>query len=332
MRAAVLIQPGVVVVERRPIPEPAPDEVLVRIGSVGICGSDCHYFEHGRIGPYVVEHPIVLGHEAGGEIVAVGSGVPQERVGQRVSVEPQRPCRACDQCKAGRYNLCPAMVFLATPPVDGAFAEYLLVPADFAHVVPPELGMDAAGLLEPLSVALWACAKAGITAGSAVLIAGAGPIGVITAQVARAMGATTVIVSDVSAGRLEWATRFGATAVDDPIADPERDQAVDAFIDASGVPTAVARGIRAVRPGGAVVLVGMGADELVMPVALIQNRELRLTGVFRYANTWPAAVALAASGRVRLDEMVTATRGLDEVADALRLARSPEHMKVVIRP
>jgi L-iditol 2-dehydrogenase len=314
------------------VPALAADEVLVRIVSVGVCGSDCHYFEHGRIGPYVVEAPLVLGHEASGVLAAVGADVPADRLGSRVAIEPQRPCRRCEQCKAGRYNLCPDMVFLATPPVDGAFVEYLAVPADFAHDIPSTVSADAAALLEPLSVGIWACQKAGVGLGSSVFIAGAGPIGVITAQVARAAGATRIVVSDVAPGRLEWALRLGATGVDDPTGDDAPDAQFDAFIDASGVAPAIRRGIAAVRPAGSVVLVGMGGDELSLPVSLVQNRELQLTGVFRYANTWPAAIALAASGAVDLDGLVTAVFGLDEAEHALRAARDPRNMKVVVRP
>lgn len=332
MLAAVLTAPGHVIQSRRAIPEVPAGEVLVRVRSVGVCGSDCHYFEHGRIGPYVVEEPLVLGHEASGEIVAVGAEVSAHRVGERVSIEPQRPCRICGQCKAGRYNLCPAMAFLATPPVDGAFLEYIAVPSDFAHAVPPSVSYDAAALVEPLSVALWACEKAAIGLGSSVFIAGAGPIGIITAQVARAAGATRIIVSDIAGGRRARALEFGATATDDPVNDPGFDGEVDAFIDASGVPAAVRRGIRAVRPAGTVVLVGMGGDDMELPISLVQNRELAVTGVFRYANTWPRAIALITSGLIDLDSLVTASFDLSRVAEALHLARQPEQLKVVVRP
>jgi L-iditol 2-dehydrogenase len=332
MRAAVLRGTGDIDLEQRAVPALAPDEVLVRIVAVGVCGSDCHYYEHGRIGPYVVDAPLVLGHEASGVIAAVGAEVSADRLGSRVAIEPQRPCRRCAQCKAGRYNLCPDMVFLATPPVDGAFVEYLAVPADFAHDIPSTMSADTAALLEPLSVGIWACEKARVGLGSSVFIAGAGPIGVITAQVARAAGATSVVVSDVAPGRREWALTLGATGVDDPAIDGAPDAEFDAFIDASGVPAAIRRGVAAVRPAGSVVLVGMGGDELPLPVSLVQNRELLVTGVFRYANTWPSAIALAAAGAVDLDGLVTAVFGLDEVEEALRAARDPGNMKVVVRP
>src|ERR1700754_1023711 len=151
-RAAVLTRTREIVVEDRPVPEPGPREVLVDVRAVGVCGSDVHYYEHGRIGDFVVEAPMVLGHESAGVIAAVGPGVAGLSVGQRVSVEPGVPCRSCTQCLAGRYNLCPDMRFFATPPIDGAFAEQVIVHSAFAHPVPDSMSDDAAALLEPLSV------------------------------------------------------------------------------------------------------------------------------------------------------------------------------------
>jgi L-iditol 2-dehydrogenase len=185
MQVSVLRGVGQVAVEERPIPEPAADEVLVEIGSVGVCGSDVHYFEHGRIGPYVVDSPLVLGHEAGGVVAAVGGEVSSLQVGQRVSIEPGVPCRSCPQCLAGRYNLCPDVRFFATPPYDGAFSQFVTMPAAFTHAIPDSISDDAAGLLEPLSVGVWACRRAQMAPGSAVLVTGAGPIGLIAAQTAR---------------------------------------------------------------------------------------------------------------------------------------------------
>ncbi len=333
MRVSVLTAPRTLEVRERPVPRPAADEVLVRVTAVGVCGSDVHYYEHGRIGRYVVREPLVLGHEAGGTVVAVGEDVPGARVGQRVSLEPGVPCRRCDLCRRGRYNLCPDVVFFATPPVDGAFAEYVAIAADFAHPVPDTLSDDAAALLEPLSVAIWANRKAEVGAGSAVLVTGAGPVGLLVAQVARARGAARVVVSDVDAHRRALAVDFGATEVVDPVAAPlDPDLRVDAFIDCSGVPAAVASGVPAVAPGGRVVLVGMGADEAMLPVSLVQEREIALTGTFRYAGTWPEAIALADQGMVRLDDLVTAHVDLDHVRDALAPDPQDRHVKVVVTP
>ncbi|MET3807672.1 L-iditol 2-dehydrogenase [Nakamurella sp. UYEF19] len=334
MQVSVLRGIGDVAVETRAVPRPAAGEVLIKVGSVGICGSDIHYFRHGRIADYVVREPMILGHEAGGHIVAVGDGIDAGRIGQAVAMEPGVPCRVCRECKAGRYNLCPDVRFFATPPIDGAFAEYVVLAADFAHPVPDSMSEDAAGLIEPLSVGVWACEKVQVGAGSRVLIAGAGPIGVMNVQVAKALGASEIIVSDISPKRLESATRFGATRVLDARTENAADLGieVDAFIDCSGAEIAVKQGIRAVRPAGHVALVGMGADEISLPVGLIQGRELTITGTFRYANVYPTAIALAASGVIDLDGMVTGHFGLEDVEAALTQDGNPDTMKVIVRP
>ncbi len=332
MRASVLLGAGHVEVQERPVPAVPPGEVLVQVASVGVCGSDVHYWRHMRIGDYVVDAPLVLGHEVSGRVVAVGEGVDADRVGGRVGVEPQRPCLACGQCLAGRYNLCPRMRFFATPPVDGAFVEYVAVPAVFAHPLPDELSDDAGALLEPLSVGIAAVRKAGTVPGDRVLVAGAGPIGVIVAQVARAFGAAEVVVSDPVRERREAALRAGATSVLDPAAEEVAGLGVDAFVDCSGVAAAVVAGIGALRPAGRAVVVGLGDADMVLPVATIQDRELTLTGIFRYTGTWPLAAHLVASGQVDLDRLVTGRYGLDDVGAALDADRDPASLKVVVEP
>ncbi|KJQ53422.1 NAD(P)-dependent alcohol dehydrogenase [Microbacterium sp. SA39] len=331
MRASVLVRAGELTVETRPVPAPEADQVIVQVTAVGICGSDVHYFHEGRIGDFIVEAPLVLGHEAGGVIIAVGDEVDAARLGERVSIEPQRPCRRCEYCRSGRYNLCPQIEFYATPPINGAFAEYVAIQQDFAHRVPASVSDEAAALMEPLSVAIAAIQKAGVRPGDRVLITGAGPIGIVTAQTARAFGATEVVISDPMAERREVALRFGATQAIDPAAE-SLGSGYDAFIDASGSPVAVKQGISALRSGAVAVLVGMGADEIALPVSTIQNRELVITGIFRYANTWPTAIALAASGAVDLDALVTGSFGLDEVREALDSASHPSTLKSIVRP
>jgi len=316
--------------KERPIPAPGAGDVLVRVSSVGVCGSDTHYYRHGRIGNFVVEQPLVLGHEAAGTIVGVGAGVDSSRIGERVSIEPQRPDPNTEETRRGHYNLCPHMRFYGTPPVDGAFCDYVTIGAGYAHRVPDSVSDDAAALCEPLSVGIAAVRKAGLDGGSRVLITGAGPIGIVLAQLARAYGATDIVVSDPDGARRAQAEDFGATAVLDPTADPIGELGVDAFIDASGAPSAVVDGIRAVRPAGTVVLVGSGAESMELPTQLIQNRELVLTGVFRYANTWPTAIALVESGRVDLDAMVTAHFPLEQAAEALDSDRTPGSVKSVV--
>ena len=331
MRASVLIAPGQIRLEERPLPEPADDEVLIKVASVGVCGSDVHYYREGRIGDFIVDSPLVLGHEVSGRIVAVGANVPDGRVGERVAIEPQRPCRACFQCAAGRYNLCPHMEFFATPPIDGAFQEYVTIQAPFAHPVPDSVSDDTAAMLEPLSVGIWAARKARIVPGSRVLIAGAGPIGVIATQAAKAFGAAELIVTDPIPERRSMAERFGATTTLDPITQSVADLGVDAFIDCSGVAPAVKSGITAVRGAGWVVLVGMGADEVPLPIPVIQARELKVTGVFRYTDTWPVAAHLAATAQVDLDSLITHSYSLEHVEEALNADRIPNALKAMVR-
>jgi L-iditol 2-dehydrogenase len=330
MRAAVLVEPGRIEMAQRPVPKPAAGDVLVRVSSVGVCGSDTHYYRRGRVGGFVVEAPLVLGHEAAGTIVGVGESVDPSRVGQRVSIEPQRPDPDSEETRRGHYNLCPHMRFFATPPVDGALCDYVTIGAEFAHPVPDSMSDDAAALCEPLSVGIAAIRKAELDGRSRVLIAGAGPIGIVMTQLARAYGATEIVVSDPDRTRRERAMSFGATTAVDPTIEPTAELAVDAFIDASGAAMAIADGIRAVRPAGRVVLVGSGAESMELPTQVIQNRELVLTGVFRYANTWPTAIALVESGRVDLDAMVTARFPLEKAAEALDSDRIPGSVKSVV--
>ncbi len=330
MRAAVLVEQGRIEMEQRPVPTPQRGDVLIRVSSVGVCGSDTHYYRHGRVGDFVVKAPLVLGHEAAGTIVGVGESVDPSRIGQRVSIEPQRPDPGSAETRRGDYNLCPHMRFFATPPVDGALCDYVTIGAEFAHPVPDSMSDDAAALCEPLSVGIAAVRKAELDGRSRVLIAGAGPIGIVMTQLARAYGSTEIVVSDPDPSRRDRAIAFGATTAVDPTADQTADLAVDAFIDASGAAAAVAAGIRAVRPAGRVVLVGSGAETMELPTQLIQNRELVLTGVFRYANTWPTAIALVESGRVDLDAMVTARFPLEKAAEALDSDRIPGTVKSVV--
>jgi L-iditol 2-dehydrogenase len=335
-RAAVLHGPGDVRVESRRVPEPGPREVLVEIAAVGVCGSDIHYYEHGRIGSFVVREPMILGHESSGRVVALGPGASKHAVGDRVALEPGVPCGHCRECRAGRYNLCSDVRFFATPPVDGAFANYVTIHEDFAFALPDSLSDEAGALMEPLSVGVWACQKANVSAGDRVLVTGAGPIGLLAAQCARAFGATEITVTDVNVHRLELAKRNGATRVVNIAEQPLEDTGVeaDALIECSGHPSSLEAGIAALRPAGTAVLVGMGPEEEgVVPLALIQNRELWLTGTFRYANTYPTAIALAASGRVDLEAIITGHYGLDDAEAALRVGREdPTAVKVMVMP
>ncbi|QLL23994.1 NAD(P)-dependent alcohol dehydrogenase [Actinobacteria bacterium IMCC25003] len=332
MRASYLDKNLKVYTEEIDIPQLDSDQVLVKVESVGICGSDVHYYKHGAIGPYIVEKPIILGHELSGVITAVGSDVAMERIGSRVAVEPQRACKVCKQCKAGRYNLCPEIEFYATPPIDGAFCEYVKIQSEFAYDIPANISFDAAALIEPMSVCIWAAQKAKIEKGTTVLIAGAGPIGVVMAQVARAFGASDVVVTDVVEHRLEFVKKYGATRTINTSSETLGSEKFDVFVDACGVPAAVHAGILATGPAGRALLVGLGSDEMMLPVSHIQNNEIIVTGVFRYTNTWPIGIEFLASGKVDLDAIVTHHFGLSDVEAGLKMTANPAAMKVVIHP
>jgi L-iditol 2-dehydrogenase len=335
MKASVLLGPKEIVLQERPRPEPGSNEVLIRVSSVGICGSDIHYYDHGRIGRFVVEEPMILGHEAAGVIEDVGPGVNTLTPGQRVSIEPGVPDLTCAQCLSGRYNLCPNMRFFATPPIDGAFVEYVVVHTAFAHPVPDTMTDDAAALLEPLSVGIWANRKGQVTAGSRVLITGAGPVGLVSLQTALAFGATEVTVSDVNPARLALAQELGATSVVDARTANVADlpSAPNVVLECSGFPPAIVQAIRALESAGRAVLVGMAGEQVSLPLSVIQERELTVTGTFRYANTWSTAIALVSSGRVNLDRLITGSYGLAQVEEALTQSRRDEKtVKVLVHP
>ncbi len=186
-QAAVLYAPHDIRIEERPVPKPGPREVLIEIKAVGVCGSDVHYYEHGRIGSYIVLQPLILGHESAGVIVDVGEGVSKSRIGERVAIEPGIPDGTCQQCRTGHYNLCPNVRFFGTPPIDGAFTNYVTVPDSFAYTLPASMSDEEGALIEPLSVGLWACRKAQLRGADHVLITGAGPVGMLAMKVALAL-------------------------------------------------------------------------------------------------------------------------------------------------
>jgi L-iditol 2-dehydrogenase len=328
--SAVLYSPHDLRIEDRPVVEPGPGQVQVAVDAVGVCGSDVHYYEHGRIGTYVVEAPMVIGHESAGRITAVGDGVAPDRLGTMVALEPGVPCRRCEQCRAGRYNLCPDVQFFATPPVDGSMAQYVVIDADFAVPAPPALDAAAAAMAEPVSVAVWACRRAGVTAGQSVLITGAGPIGLFCGQVAHALGAGPVYITDINEHRLSVAEKVGLRALP---AGTGPDADVDVLLECSGSPVALKAGLASVARAGRVVLIGMGGDEVTMDLSRIQNRELWITGAFRYANTYPAALELIGSGRVDVDSVISHRFPLAQADQAMTLAKTdPTSLKAVVEP
>lgn len=335
MLTSVLTKPKSIELKRVDLPQPRPGQVLMRVTAVGVCGSDTHFYETGVIGDIVVDGPIVLGHETAGEIVAVGEGVDAGRIGTQVAIEPQMPCRRCDFCKEGSYHLCTDMRFYGAYPVDGSFSEYALIDDDFAHAVPATMTAEEAALVEPVSVAIHACRRGNVTAGSKVLITGAGPIGVLCAQVARAFGATEVVISDPIPHRRDYAATHGANTVLDPASGglENYNKHFTVYIDASANARAILSAFPTIRPGGIAVLVGMGGQELLIPIAMIQHREISLTGTYRYVNTWPTAIELIATGAIEVQSLVTGRFGLDGVEEALMKAKTdPTAIKTMIIP
>lgn len=313
MKAAVLHEPRDLRLDEVPDPTLGAGEVRVRVRTVGICGSDVHYWRTGRIGEHVLRSPMILGHEAAGVVEEVAPDVSSLRPGDRVALEPGVPCRRCEWCKTGRYNLCPDVVFMATPPVDGALAEYVVSPADFAYRLPNEVSFDAAALVEPLSVAIHACRRGHVELGQSVFIAGAGPIGIVTLMTARAYGATRVMVSDVRTERLELARSLGADVVNaaeqnvaEAVAERTNGRGFDVAVECAGSEPALSDCLRAATRGGTIVVVGLGdQDTYAVPVTHLTAKELDLRGVFRYVHTYPAALSAIASGTVDVERMIT---------------------------
>jgi len=320
-----------------------PDEVLLRITSIGICGSDIHFLRHGRIGNIVLDRPTIMGHESAGEVVEVGPAVTSLKPGDIVAIEPGKTCRKCEFCKSGHYNLCPDVVFLAAPPVNGAFCEYLAWPEDFVFKLPEGMSADEGAMMEPLSVGLHAVRLSEIRGGDTVAVLGAGPIGLTALMSARAHGASMVIVTDVVPERLENARAMGATHTinvreQDPveaIRDITAGRGVDAALDCVGSEPTIQQALQVARPGGHVQLVGNPAELMPrFPVFEIINHELTVRGTFRYVNCYPPAIALAASGAVDVKAMVTHHFSLDETPDAMRWVDTNKDkvIKAVIHP
>ncbi len=335
-QAAVLYAPYDVRLEERPMPTIGPNDVLVEVKAVGVCGSDVHYYEHGRIGSYVVRQPLILGHETAGVIVAVGTEVNQSRVGERVAIEPGIPDGTCEQCRAGRYNLCPNVRFFGTPPIDGSFANYVTVPTQFAYKLPDNLSDEEGAMIEPLSVGLWACRKARLRGGDSVLITGAGPIGLLAMKVAFALGVANVTITDVFPQRLAIAQRLGATQTLNVAEQPLAQAGIqaDVLLECSGQQQALSEGIRSLRPSGMAVVVGMNpGEELRVPMSFMQNREITVTGTFRYANTYADAIALVASGRIDVYSLVTGRYPLEAAEQALQATKQdPTNIKSIVAP
>ena len=297
-----------------PVPKPSEKEVLVKIEYCGICGSDVHYYEYGRVADYVVEGDFILGHEVAGTVVEVGSQVKSLKVGDRVALEPGIGCGKCEQCKEGKYNLCKDVIFFATPPVQGALKDYVVHPEDMCFKLPDNVSTKEGALVEPPSVGLHACRQGGVTLGNSVVILGAGCIGLCTLLSAKAFGASEIIVVDLFEKRLEFAKKMGATHVingkeEDVIARVNellRGKGADVVLETAGAPKTIYQTSLFAKPGGTVVLVGIAVqNDLQYNFGQVMSKELTIKSVFRYRNLYPTAIAAISSGTIDVNQIVT---------------------------
>lgn len=326
MKVAVMTDVAKIEMTEREIPRPGEGEVLVRVEYVGVCGSDLHYYENGGIGPNIVKPPFVLGHEAGGTVVEVGSGVSHLQVGDRVALEPGKTCGHCEFCKTGRYNLCPDVIFFATPPVDGVFQEYVAHEADLCFKIPDNMDTMEAALIEPLSVGFHAARQGGAQLGMTAVVTGAGCIGLVSMMALKAMGVTKIIAVDVMKKRLNKALELAAT---DVVNGREQDtveeilkltngMGPDLVIETAGTEITTRQAIQFCKKGGTIVLVGYSATgEMTLPMSTALDKELTFKTVFRYRHIYPLAIEAVSSGSVNLKGIVTDVFPLDDIQNAM---------------
>ncbi|ORY30364.1 putative xylitol dehydrogenase [Naematelia encephala] len=358
-------------VEDRPIPVPGDGEAQIQVAVTGLCGSDLHYYSHGANGTFKILSPMVLGHESCGIVTALGPNLPPTctlKVGDRVAMEVGLYCKTCRFCKVGRYNLCSQMRFKSSaktfPHLDGTLSEVMTQPVDLLHKLPSTLELPLAALAEPLSVVLHAFRRAHLAPGARVLVLGAGAVGLLACTLARASGCTTVVAVDIEQGKLDfakemdWATEIFAlpkgprvsgldavAAAQNNWAALKADAAVqnvegledgfDAVFECTGVEVCMQMAVMAALPGSKVMFVGMGTPNLTLPTGPSFLREVDLIGVFRYANTYPDALALLGSGKLGdVGKMVTHRYPLENAAEAfedLKRGRDKEG-RTIIKP
>jgi L-iditol 2-dehydrogenase len=328
MQAAFLYGIRDVRLERCPIPMPGAGEVLLQIAAVGVCGSDVHYYLEGRIGHQVVSDPIIMGHEFSARIAALGEGVGGLEMGQLVAVDPAIACGECEQCQMGHPNLCPQVRFCGTPPINGVFAEYAVMPAENCFPLPPGFSAQDGALLEPLGVALHAVNLSHLKPGDSVAVLGAGPIGLLIAAVAKSSGAAAVYITDPLPYRREFAKRYIADAVFDPraedvsaeIARLTGGRGVDLAFEAAGAPETPQQAAEVVRIGGKIILAGIPAeDTITFNASIVRRKGLTIKLVRRMKHTYPRAISMVQAGRVNVSALVTHTLPLSQVGQAMEL-------------
>lgn len=343
MNISLLNKPFDMEMKEVKVPKIGATDVLVKVMAVGVCGSDVHYYEHGRVGEFVVEKPLILGHECSGVVTDIGSNVTRFKVGDRVAIEPGVPCGECEYCKSGKYNLCPDVEFLATPPVDGAFSQYISHPEGFLFHIPEALSYEEATLNEPFSVGVQACKRANVQPGSTVVIMGMGPVGLMAVVAAKAFGATKIIVSDLEKIRLDEALKLGAThainikeeGVATRINEITKGKSVNYAFETAGNPIALQNALAALNNGGTLAIVGLPQQENIeLNIPFIANHEINIVGIFRYANTYDMGLEMLASTSADLNTMFTDAYDLNEAKEAMEQARTNKSgsLKVMVYP
>ncbi|CDX49339.1 putative D-xylulose reductase [Mesorhizobium plurifarium] len=341
MRALVLEKKGELSLREIALPQDVgPDDVRIAIHTVGVCGSDVHYYTHGAIGSYIVRQPMVLGHEASGTIVEVGANVTSLKVGDRVCMEPGVPNLSSRATKLGIYNVDPDVRFWATPPVHGVLAPYAVHPAAFTYKLADNVSFAEGAMVEPFAIGMQAAARARIVPGDVAVVVGCGPIGIMIALAALAGGCSKVLISDFSAPKLEIAGQYpgivpvniGEQSLADAVATATDNWGADIVFEASGSPKAFANLFDIVRPGGAVVLVGLPVETVELNVPAAIAKEVRIETVFRYANIFDRALQLIASGKVDLKPLITGTYDFSESIKAFERAAQgkPQDVKLQI--
>ncbi|CAH0718110.1 unnamed protein product, partial [Brenthis ino] len=339
--AAVLYGPKDLRIEKWLMPEISENEVLIKIECVGICGSDVKLYYTGKCGLEVLSKPIVVGHEGAGVVVEVGSKVTNVAVGDRVAVEPTQPCRSCELCKQGRYNLCTKPCYCSTTDAMGNLCNYYKHVADFCHKIPDNVTMEEAAAVQPLAIAIHACGRANIRLGSILVILGAGPIGVLCAMTAKAMGASKILMTDVVESRLHMAKQQGADYTLLVTPDSKLEDIVDKItkilgtspnvtIDACGSESAQSVAMMVTRSGGTVLVVGIGEPLSRVPITNALLREVDIRGAYRLLNSYPLALAAVSSGSINLKSFITHHFPLQKSKDAVEFAATGEAMKIII--
>jgi len=321
--------------------ETGPGMVRIAIHTVGVCGSDVHYYTHGRIGPFVVEAPMVLGHEAAGTVVELGAGVTHLKVGDRVCMEPGIPDPNSRASRLGMYNVDPAVRFWATPPVHGVLTPEVVHPANYTFKLPDNVSFAEGAMVEPFAVGMQAASKARIAPGDTAVVLGAGPIGTMVALAALAGGCARVIVADLAQPKLDIAARYSGVIpvniAQEKLAEKVREVTdgwgADIVFECSGSPHAWKTIMDLPRPGGAIVVVGLPVEPVAVDIAAASTLEVRIENVFRYAHQYERAIALIASGKVDLKPLISETFAFEDAIKAFDRAveARPTDVKLQIR-